>query len=416
MTAAEPKLGFDIEKIRKDFPVLQRELGKYPLVYLDNGATTQKPMAVIEAIDHYYAYYNSNVHRGVHQLSQEATQAMEEARVKVQKHLNAKKEEEIIFTSGTTDAINLVAHCFGKKFVNRGDEILISTMEHHANIVPWQMLCEEKGARLKVIPINQEGDIILEEYYQLLNEKTKIVAIAHVSNTLGTINPVEEIITAAHKKNIPVLLDGAQALSHQAVDVQKLDCDFYAFSGHKIFGPTGIGVLYGKEKWLNEMPPYRGGGEMIASVSFEKTTYNVLPFKFEAGTPNIVGAIAMGVALDYINSIGLKNISQHEKELLHYATLELEKIEGLKIIGKAKKKASIISFNIADIHPYDVGMLLDKQGIAVRTGHHCTEPLMNFYTIPGTVRASMAFYNNIKDIDRLVEGLDKAVTMLKVKS
>jgi len=402
----------DFNKVRHDFPILSRQVNGKPLVYFDNGATTQKPQQVIDAIQHYYSYYNSNVHRGVHTLSQEATTAQEESREKVRKFINAKSVNEIIFTSGTTESINLVASSLSKFYFKPGDEIVISTMEHHSNIVPWQMACEQTGAKLKVIPINDAGEIIFDEFEKLLNEKTKLVAVVHVSNSLGTINPVKKIIEKAHTLNIPVLLDGAQAIQHMPVDVQQLDCDFYCFSGHKLYGPTGIGILYGKEKWLEQMPPYQGGGEMIKHVTFAKTTYNELPFKFEAGTPHIEGAIVLGTAIDYVNSIGINAIQKYEHELLNYATEQLSSVDKIRFIGTAKEKASVISFLIDKVHPYDVGVILDKLGIAVRTGHHCTEPLMDRFGIPGTVRASLVFYNTKDEIDVLVSGVKKAQQML----
>lgn len=402
----------DVEKIRLQFPILSRTINGKPLVYFDNASTTQKPQQVINTISNYYTQQNSNIHRGVHQLSQEITIAYEDARKTVQQHLNALHAHEIIFTSGTTESINLVACCFGKLFINPGDEVIISEMEHHSNILPWQVLCEEKKAVLKVIPINEKGELQLDVYQQLLSAKTKIVALTHISNTLGTINPVREMIALAHKKNIPVLLDGAQAVPHMKVDVQELDADFYCFSGHKLYGPTGIGVLYGKEKWLNQLPPYQTGGGTIKTVSFAKTVYADLPLKFEAGTPHIEGGIGLAAAIDYVNSIGLENIQTYENELLRYATEKLSTINDLQIIGTAKEKAGVISFNIKNLHPFDVGTLLDKQGIAVRTGHHCTQPLMEYYQIPGTIRASFAFYNTREEIDLLVKGIDKAVKML----
>jgi len=402
----------DFNKVRHDFPILSRQVNGKPLVYFDNGATTQKPQQVIDAIQHYYSYYNSNVHRGVHTLSQESTTAQEESREKVRKFINAKSVNEIIFTSGTTESINLVASSLSKFYFKPGDEIVISTMEHHSNIVPWQMACEQTGAKLKVIPINDAGEIIFDEFEKLLNEKTKLVAVVHVSNSLGTINPVKKIIEKAHTLNIPVLLDGAQAIQHMPVDVQQLDCDFYCFSGHKLYGPTGIGILYGKEKWLEQMPPYQGGGEMIKHVTFAKTTYNELPFKFEAGTPHIEGAIVLGTAIDYVNSIGINAIQKYEHELLNYATEQLSSVDKIRFIGTAKEKASVISFLIDKVHPYDVGVILDKLGIAVRTGHHCTEPLMDRFGIPGTVRASLVFYNTKDEIDVLVSGVKKAQQML----
>jgi cysteine desulfurase/selenocysteine lyase len=401
----------DIETIRKDFPILATKVYGKPLIYFDNAATSQKPIAVLKAIEDYYTQVNSNVHRGVHYLSNLATSQFEEARDKVAKHINA-SNEEIIFTRGTTEAINLVAFSFGEVFVKEGDEIIISQMEHHSNIVPWQMLCERKKAKLKIIPITMDGTLIMDEYFKLLNKNTKLVAINHISNTLGTINPVEEIIKAAHAFNVPVLLDGAQAIPHKKVDVKSLDVDFYCFSGHKMYGPTGIGVLYGKTKWLNEMLPWQGGGEMIKQVTFEKTTYNVPPLKFEAGTPNIAGSIVLGAAIDYINHIGLDYIGKREQELLSYSTQAITTIKGLKIIGTAPEKTSVISFVVEGTHPSDIGMLLDQQGIAVRTGHHCTQPLIDFYKIPGTVRASMAFYNTKEEIDVFITALNKAIEIL----
>jgi len=402
----------NLQKIRADFPILSMEVNKKPLVYLDNGATSQKPLKVINAIEHYYRFQNSNIHRGVHYLSQIATEAYENSRQKIASFLNAEFPHEIIFTKGTTDGINLIAQSFAKKYIQKGDEILISAMEHHSNIVPWQIVCEEKEAHLKVIPMNKNGELLMDEFYKLLNPKVKIIALTHVSNSLGTINPIKEIIDAAHQINIPVLIDGAQAVQHFKIDLQQLDADFYAFSGHKLFAPTGIGVLYGKEKWLNALPPYQGGGDMIKSVSFEKTVYNELPFKFEAGTPNIEGAICLQSAIEYMEEIGLEAIQQHENELLEKATNELSKIDGIEFIGTARNKASVISFNLKNIHPYDVGVILDKMGIAVRTGHHCTQPIMDFYQIPGTVRASFAFYNNFDDINALINAVNKAKQML----
>lgn len=403
----------NVEAIRNDFPILKRQVNGKPLVYFDNGASSQKPKMVIDAISHYYEYENSNIHRGIHTLSQEATNAYEVAREKLRSFINAKHSHEIIFTKGTTDSINLVASSFGKKHLKKGDEIIISTMEHHSNIVPWQMICEEKGATLKVIPINNKGEIIFEEFEKMISGKTKLVAVTHVSNTLGTINPIKEIITKAHTLDIPVLIDGAQAVPHTKIDVQELDCEFYAFSGHKMFGPTGVGILYGKENWLNDLPPYQGGGDMIKTVTFEKTTYNELPHKFEAGTPNIVGGIGLGIAVDYMNSIGIDKIEAYEEELLAYATEQIKQIEGILIIGEAKNKASVLSFVVDGTHPSDIGMILDKLGVAIRTGHHCTEPLMNRFEIPGTARASFAFYNTFEEIDIFITALKRAVTMLK---
>jgi len=402
---------FDVHKIRKDFPILKRKVNGKPLVYFDNAATSQKPQVVIDAIVDYYSNYNANIHRGVHTLSQEATNAYEESRIKIQKHFNAAKSHEIIFTSGTTHSINMVASGF-TSLLKKGDEIIVSTLEHHSNIVPWQMLCERTGAVLKVIPISQKGELILKEYEKLLSDRTKLVFVNHVSNTLGTINPVKEIIDKAHEYNAAVLIDGAQATPHLKPDVQELDCDFYACSAHKIYGPTGVGMLYGKEEWLKKLPPYQGGGEMIAEVSFEKTTYADLPHKFEAGTPNICGGIVFGTALDYVNKIGFDAIAKYENELLEYATEKLLEIEGLKIYGTAAKKASVISFNIEGIHPYDIGTIIDKLGIAVRTGHHCTQPIMSFFNIPGTVRASFAFYNTREEIDIFIEAVKRARNML----
>ncbi|MGY5352223.1 aminotransferase class V-fold PLP-dependent enzyme [Wenyingzhuangia sp. IMCC45533] len=401
----------NIEKVRADFPILKQEVNGRPLVYFDNGATSQKPQVVIDAITNYYTTINANVHRGVHTLSQLATDAFEETRRKLKAHFNPKHEHEIIFTRGTTEAINLVATSL-TSLVKNTDEIVISALEHHSNIVPWQMLCERTGATLKVIPMNDDGELKMDVYDELLSENTKIVAVNHISNALGTINPVEQIIEKAHKFGAWVLIDGAQSCPHMAVDLQALDCDFFTCSAHKMLGPTGIGFLYGKEAILNELPPYHGGGEMIKDCSFEKTTYAELPHKFEAGTPNIADVIAYGVAVDYVNNIGLKNIEAHEHELLVYGTQELSKIPGLKIYGTAKNKASVISFNIANIHPYDIGTIVDKLGIAVRTGHHCTQPIMTRFDIPGTIRASFAFYNTKKEIDSLVTALQKAVAML----
>lgn len=401
----------DIAKIRKDFPVLHQQVNGKPLVYFDNAASAQKPKAVIDRIEKYYSLEHSNIHRGVHYLSEQATQAFEDAREKIKNHLNANESCEIILTKGTTDGINLVASSFGKKFVKQGDEILISTMEHHSNIVPWQMMCEEKGAVLKVIPIDENGEIIWESFEKMMTEKVKLLAITHISNTLGTINPIEKMIAKAKSVGAFTLIDGAQAVPHLKPDVQSLNCDFYVFSGHKLFGPTGTGVLYGKRQILEEMPPYQGGGDMIKSVSFEKTTYNDLPHKFEAGTPNIAGIIGLGAAIDYVNDIGFEAIQQHENELLHYGTVQLQQFENIRFIGEANQKASVISFLIGEIHPYDVGTLLDKMGIAVRTGHHCTEPLMRFYQIPGTVRASFAFYNTKEEIDVFINALKRIQKM-----
>jgi cysteine desulfurase/selenocysteine lyase len=403
---------FNHSAIRNDFPILSRKVNNKPLIYLDSAATAQKPQVVIDAVDNYYKFQNANIHRGVHTLSQEITIAYEEARATVKKHLNAAHAHEIIFTKGTTDSINLVAYSFGKKYVNEGDEILISSMEHHSNILPWQQLCEDKGAKLKVIPINNEGEIDLKEFKILLSPKTKIVAITHVSNTLGTINPIKELITLAHQQNIAVLVDGAQAVPHLLVDVVDLDADFYCFSAHKLFGPTGVGVLYGKQKWLDDMPPYQTGGGVIKTVTFEKTTFADLPLKFEAGTPHISGAIGLAAAINYVNELGLNNISEYENELQVYATKRLSEIDGLRIIGTAANKAAVISFVVDGTHPFDIGVILDKQGIAVRTGHHCTQPLWNIYGLQGTVRVSFAFYNTIEEIDSFTVALKKAIKML----
>lgn len=404
---------FDINNIRADFPLLKREVNGKPLVYLDNGATTQKPQVVIDALVNYYTDMNANVHRGVHYLSQISTDAFEVTRQKVQSFINAEHDYEIIITKGTTDSINLVAQCYGQAFIGKDDEIIISAMEHHSNIVPWQMLCEAKGAILKVIPMNDHGDLDMNAYKALLSPKTKIVSVTYVSNALGTINPIEDIIELAHNNNTPVLIDAAQAVQHIELDVQKLDADFLVFSGHKMYAPTGVGVLYGKEKWLNAMPPYQGGGDMIKDVTFEKTTYNELPFKFEAGTPNIEAGICLAHAIDYINEIGLDAIKKYEDDLLEYATAEIVQIEGVRIIGTANKKSSVLSFIVDGVHPYDIGVLLDKLGIAVRTGHHCAQPVMAQFEIPGTVRASLAMYNTKEDIDTFIKGLQRAVTMLK---
>ena len=401
----------DINKIRTDFPILSQKVNGKPLVYFDNGATSQKPQVVIDAIATYYEEINANIHRGVHTLSQLATDAYEASRAKIQKHINAKFPHEIIFTSGTTHGINLVTNGFAS-ILKSGDEVLVSAMEHHSNIVPWQMLCEKTGATLRVIPMNEKGELILSAYDELLSEKTKIVTVNHISNALGTINPIKYMIDKAHEVGAAILIDGAQAVSHLKPDVQDLDCDFYVFSGHKMFGPTGTGILYGKESWLNKLPPYQGGGEMIKEVTFEKTTYADLPHKFEAGTPNIAGGIVLGTAVDYINSIGIENIQEQEKELLDYGTKKLLEIEGLKIFGTATTKTSVISFNIEGIHPYDIGTIIDKLGIAVRTGHHCAQPVMNFFNIPGTIRASFAFYNTKEEVDLMVEAVKKAKLML----
>lgn len=411
MSIATNNIAFNVDEIRKDFPILNREVNGYPLVYFDNAATSQTPKQVMEVIVDYYSNYNANIHRGVHSLSQEATDKYEGARKKIQQHLNAEKVHEIIFTSGTTHGINLVASGFAS-ILKKGDEILVSALEHHSNIVPWQMLCEKTGAILKVIPMNDQGELIYESFEELLSEKTKMVFLNHVSNALGTINPIKKIIDKAHEKGAAVLIDGAQAAPHIKADVQALDVDFYVVSAHKMCGPTGVGVLYGKEEWLNKLPPYQGGGEMIATVSFEKTTYADLPHKFEAGTPNICGGIAFGAAIDYMNSIGFEAIARYEDELLDYATLKLQEIEGMKFYGTSREKTAVISFNIEGLHPYDIGTLVDKMGIAVRTGHHCAQPIMDFYKIPGTVRASFSFYNTKEEIDRFIEAVKKAKSML----
>lgn len=401
----------DIKAIRKEFPILNQKVNGKPLIYFDNAATSQKPKVVIDAITSYYQEINSNIHRGVHTLSQLATDAYEETREKIKTQFNAKHVFEIIFTRGTTESINLITSSF-ISILKKEDEIIISALEHHSNIVPWQMLCERTGAKLKVIPINKKGELIISAYCDLLNNNTKIVAVNHVSNTLGTINPIKEIIKKAHKFNACVLIDGAQATPHMQVDIQDLDCDFYCASSHKMYGPTGIGFLYGKEEWLHKLKPYHGGGEMIKEVTFEKTTYADLPHKFEAGTPNIEAGIVFGKAIDYMNEIGLENIANYENELLKYATEKMLQIKGLKIYGTADKKASVISFNIGEIHPFDIGSIVDKLGIAVRTGHHCTQPIMQFYKIPGTIRASFSFYNTKEEIDFFVEALKKAKMML----
>ena len=398
---------FDVEAVRRDFPILSREIGGKPLVYLDSAATSQKPQAVIDALAAYYSGINANVHRGVHTLSQEATDAYEGARAKVRQLINASEDAEIIFTRGTTEGINLVAHSLGTQRVREGSEVVISNMEHHSNVVPWQILCEQRGARLRVVPINDDGELLMDEYEKLLGPQTALVSIVHMSNALGTINPVKDIVAMAHAHGVPVLLDGAQAAPHLPVDVRDLDCDFYAFSGHKLFGPTGIGVLYGKREWLEAMPPYQGGGEQIKSVTFEKTIYNDLPYKFEAGTPHIAGVVGLGAAIDYVNGIGLARAAAYEHELLEYGTEQLQAIEGLQLIGTAREKASVLSFVLDGIHPHDIGTVLDTQGIAIRTGHHCTQPLMQRFQIPATARASLAFYNTRAEIDALVEGIHK---------
>jgi cysteine desulfurase / selenocysteine lyase len=403
---------YDVEKVRQDFPILHQNVHGKPLVYLDNAATTQKPLAVIEAIDKYYRCDNSNIHRGVHTLSERATAAYEKTRVAVQKFINAGDAKEIIFVRGATEAINLVAQTYGRRHVGAGDEVLVTAMEHHSNIVPWQMLCEEKRARLRVAPINERGELLLEEFEKLLSAKTKIVAVGHLSNALGTINPVREIVRMAHARNVPVLLDGAQAAPRMKVDVQELDCDFYAVSGHKMYAPTGIGFLYGKAQLLEAMPPWQGGGDMIASVTFDKTVYNRLPYKFEAGTPNIADTIGLGAALKYLNSLGLDQIEAHEADLLVYATREVSRIPGVTIIGTANEKAGVLSFVMQDIHPHDIGTILDSEGIAVRTGHHCAQPVMQRYNVPATVRASFGLYNTRQEVDALVRGIYKVREVL----
>lgn len=402
---------FDIKKVREDFPILNRKVNGKPLVYFDNAATSQKPQVMIDALVDYYSNYNANIHRGVHTLSQEATTAYEEARLKIQKHFNASKSYEIILTSGTTHSINMVANGFSD-LLSKGDEIIVSALEHHSNIVPWQMLCEKTGALLKVIPMTLKGELEMNTFDELLSSKTKLVFVNHVSNALGTINPIKEIIDKAHKYGAAVLIDGAQATPHIKPDVQALDCDFYTCSAHKLCGPTGVGMIYGKEEWLNKLPPYQGGGEMISEVTFEKTTYADLPHKFEAGTPNIAGVIGFGAALDYMNSIGFDQIAAYEEELLTYATAKLNAIDKVMIYGTSQKKAAVISFNVVGLHPYDIGSIIDKLGIAVRTGHHCAQPIMDYYKIPGTVRASFSFYNTKEEIDRFIEALLRAINML----
>ena len=399
----------DVARIREDFPILRRSVNGHPLVYLDNAATSQKPQVVIDSLVNYYTTENSNVHRGVHTLSQQATEDYEGARSKVRRLLNAEKDEEIIFVRGTTEGINLVAQTFGRQNVGQGDEIIISTLEHHSNIVPWQIICQERGASLKVVPINDAGELMMDEYEAMLGPKTKLVSMLQVSNALGTINPAKKVVELAHSHGVPVLLDGAQATPHMPVDVRDLDCDFYVFSGHKLYGPTGIGILYGKADLLNAMPPFQGGGDMIKSVTFEKTIYNDLPYKFEAGTPNIAGAIGLGTAVDYITNIGLDRISAYEHELLEYGTECLSSIEGLRLVGTAEHKAAIMSFVMDQAHPHDIGTILDSQGIAIRTGHHCTQPLMGRFGIPATARASMSFYNTKDEVDALVKGIDRVI-------
>jgi len=418
MTAVESTLvksavDFDIQKIRKDFPVLSQKAYGKPLIYFDNAATSQKPQVVIDALVKYYSEYNANIHRGVHYLSGKASQAYDNTRIKVQRFINAASEKEIIFTRGTTESINLVASSWGRKNISEGDEIIISAMEHHSNIVPWQILCEEKKAKLKVIPMNDAGELLLNEFEKLISSKTKFISVAHTSNSLGTINSVKKIISIAHRHNIPVLIDAAQAMAHERINVQDLDCDYLAFSAHKMLGPTGVGVLYGKLSLLEAMPPYQGGGEMISSVSFEKTTYNEVPYKFEAGTPNVADVIAFGAAIDYWNSLDRKAIAKYEHELMKYASEKLESIPGVRLIGTAKEKTSVVSFVIEGLNALDVGMYLDTLGVAVRTGHHCTEPVMNWFKIPGTIRASFLFYNTKEELDVMIEGVKKAASFLK---
>jgi cysteine desulfurase/selenocysteine lyase len=405
---------YSVERVRKDFPILSKRVHDKPLVYLDNAATTQKPNVVIEALEHFYTSENSNVHRGVHALSEIATQKYEQAREFVRQYINAASLHEIIFTRGTTEGINLVAASFGRTFLHEGDEIVITTLEHHSNIVPWQLLCEEKSARLKVVPIDDRGDVLLDEYEKLLTEKTKLVAITHVSNALGAVSPVKEMIEIAHRMGIPVLIDGAQYMPHFRVDVQALDADFYVFSAHKIFGPTGIGILYGKERYLELMPPYQSGGDMIRSVTFEKTIFNDLPFKFEAGTPNIAGVIGMHAALQYISSLPWENIIDYEAELLRYATEQLQSMDGVRILGTARKKSGVLSFVMDGVHPHDIGTILDEEGIAIRTGHHCAQPVMERFGVPATARASFAFYNTTEEIDALIRGLRKVKEIFHV--
>jgi len=404
---------FDVEKVRREFPILHQKVNGKPLVYLDNAATSQKPESVLRALDKYYREYNSNIHRGVHYLSERATQAYEQGRAAAQRFINAGDPSEVIFVRGTTEAINLVAQTWGRKHVGAGDEIIISAMEHHSGIVPWQMLCEEKGAKLRVIPINDQGELLLEEYEKLLGPKTKFVSLAHVSNALGTINHVGRIIEMAHRRGVPVLLDGAQAAPHVKVDVRALDCDFYAFSSHKLYGPTGVGVLYGKAKLLDAMPPYQGGGDMISSVTFEKTTYNKLPYKFEAGTPNIAGGIGLGAAIQYLNQFDWEQVESHERDVLAYATERVSSVPGVRLIGTAREKTAVISFVFEGIHPHDVGTILDQEGIAIRTGHHCAQPVMERFGIPGTARESFGLYNTRADVDALVAGLHKVLEVFQ---
>ena len=406
-SAAEAGARFDVERIRRDFPVLQRKVHGKPLVYLDNAATSQKPKAVIDTLTRYYSEFNSNIHRGIHQLSEEATSAYEDARAKVKSFLNAAEEREIVFVRGTTEAINLVAQSYGRAFVKPGDEIVITAMEHHSNIVPWQLLGEQTGARLRVVPINDEGELLIDELEPMLTGKTRLIAVAHVSNALGTVNPVKRIAKIAHRRGIPVLVDGAQAVPHMKVDVQDLDCDFYAFSGHKMYAPTGIGILYGKSHWLEKMPPYQGGGSMISLVTFEKTHYNVPPYRFEAGTPDIAGGIGLGAAIDYLNAIDLEAAAAYEQEVLAYGTEVLSAIEGLRLIGQAQSKASVLSFVLEGVHPHDIGTILDREGVAIRAGHHCAMPVMQRFGVPATARASLAFYNTKQEMDALGRSIRK---------
>jgi cysteine desulfurase / selenocysteine lyase len=414
ITASRPLTErFDVHKVRKDFPILKQKVHGKPLVYLDNGATSQKPQVVIETMSRYYAAENSNIHRGVHFLSERATAAYEAARHKVKRFVNARSEQEIIFVRGTTEAINLVAQSYGRTFLKEGDEIIVSALEHHSNIVPWQMLCGQTGARLRVIPINHDGELVIEEYERLLSEKTKFVSVAHVSNALGTVVPVERIVRLAHERNVPVFLDGAQAAPHLKIDVQELGCDFYAFSGHKAFGPTGVGVLYGRSELLDAMPPYQGGGDMISLVTFEKTHYNVLPYKFEAGTPHIAGGIGLAAAVDYLEGLDWQQLAAHEHDLLAYGTAALSDIEGLRIIGTAREKAGVISFAFDHVHAHDVGTILDQEGVAVRAGHHCAMPVMQRFGVPATTRASFALYNTRDEIDILVKAIHRALKVFK---
>jgi cysteine desulfurase / selenocysteine lyase len=409
-TVAPPtsKIKFDVERIRADFPILNRKVNGKPLVYLDNAATTQKPLGVVENLVRFYLEENSNIHRGVHYLSQKATERYEGTRKKIRTFINAHDVQEVIFVRGTTEAINLVAHSFVRERIKPGEEILISGMEHHSNIVPWQIVCEQTGALLRVVPINDKGEIIIDEYEKMITPKVKFISLVHISNSLGTVNPVRQMIEMAHEHNIPVLIDGAQAVSHMKVDVRDLGCDFYVFSGHKMFGPTGIGILYGKTEHLEQMPPYQGGGDMIKSVTFEKTVYNDLPYKFEAGTPNIAGAVALGTAVDYINSVGLDAIYEYEQDLLAYATESVLRVDGLRIIGTARKKSAVISFMLEDVHPHDIGTIIDSEGVAIRTGHHCTQPVMQRFGIPATARASFAMYNTKEEVDVLIRSIESA--------